>query len=312
MTRIPTLGGKRFLTDGGIETVLIFQEGVELPLNAAFVLLRDAAGADRLRAYYERYIAIARARGAGFVLESPTWRANPDWAARLGIGAAELDELNRAAIELMRELAETHASASSQMVVSGCVGPRGDGYRPEALMSADEAAAYHAAQVAAFAAAGADMVAAITMTHVGEATGVARAAQAAGLPVAISFTVETDARLPSGDTLADAIAAVDAATGGYPAYYMINCAHPAHFAPALAAGGDWTTRIGGLRANASRLSHAELDEAPELDIGNPAELGREHRELVARLPQLAVLGGCCGTDHRHVEAIADACLRSAA
>ena len=312
MTRIPTLGGPRFLTDGGIETVLIFQEGIELPHNAAFVLLRDAAGIARLGDYYERYIAIARASGTGFVLESPTWRANPDWAARIGVDADELDALNRLAIELMRELAETHASPTLQMVVSGCVGPRSDGYRPEALMTGDAAAAYHAAQIGSFAAAGADMIAAITMTHVGEAVGVARAARAAGLPVAISFTVETDARLPSGETLQAAIEAVDAATGNYPAYYMVNCAHPSHFAAALAADEAWVTRIGGLRANASRLSHAELDAAPELDSGDPEQLGREHRQLVERLPQLAVLGGCCGTDHRHVQAIADACLKVAA
>lgn len=312
MTQLLPQLSRLFLTDSGIETTLIFHDGIDLPHAAAFVLLQNEEGIDHLRRYYERYIAIARRAGAGFVLESPTWRANPDWADRLGLSPARLDELNRAAIELMHELRAAHATALTPMVVSGCVGPRGDGYRPEELMTADEAQYYHARQIGNFADAGADMIAAITMTNVDEAIGVARAAGVAGLPVAISFTVETDATLPTGEPLGDAIAAVDAATASAPAYYMVNCAHPSHFAAALAADAPWVRRIGGLRANASRLSHAELDNSPELDTGNPAELAREHRQLLARLPQLAVLGGCCGTDHRHIEAIADACLGVAA
>lgn len=133
-----------------------------------------------------------------------------------------------------------------------------------------------------------------------------RAARAAGMPVVISFTLETDGHLPSGQSLAEAIRETDAATDGAPAYYMINCAHPSHFRDRLAEGSDWRSRIRGLRANASRLSHAELDEATELDEGNPDELGADYRELRLLLPELAVFGGCCGTDHRHVEAIARA------
>ena len=145
------------------------------------------------------------------------------------------------------------------------------------------------------------------MNNVPEATGVARAAKAAGIPVAVSFTVETDGRLPSGDDLQDAVAAVDEATGAYPAYYMINCAHPTHFAKALAGN----PRIMGLRANASRCSHAELDEAATLDEGDPVELGTEFAALLRENPQLSVLGGCCGTDHRHLSEIGLA-LRTAA
>ena len=151
------------------------------------------------------------------------------------------------------------------------------------------------------------MVTAITMTHVGEAVGVVRAAEAAGLPVAISFTVETDGRLPTGQPLGEAIEAVDAATGALPAYYMINCAHPTHFAHELGADGGWTGRVRGLRANASCRSHAELDAATDLDAGDPAQLGRQYAELRRLLPQLTVLVGCCCTDLRHVEAIARAC-----
>ena len=197
-------------------------------------------------------------------------------------------------------------------MLSGCVGPRGDGYRPEQLMAAEEARAYHTPQIAALAQAGAEMVCAVTMTHVGEAVGVALGAEAAGLPVAISFTVETDGRLPTGEPLGEAIAEVDAATAAGPAYYMINCAHPTHFADVLRAGGGWTARVRGLRANASRCSHAELDAATELDAGDPDELAAQYAELRRLLPGLAVLGGCCGTDHRHLAAIARACTRAAA
>ena len=304
---LPQLGGELFLTDGGIETSLIFQDGLDLPLFAAFDLLKDATGTQALRRYFRRYLDVARMAGTGFVFESPTWRASRDWGMRLDYSAGALAAANGKAMALGAEL--RREARDLTVVLSGCVGPRGDGYRPESLMTGEEAQDYHADQVTALAAGGAEMVTAITMTHVGEAVGVARAATAAGLPVAISFTVETDGSLPGGEDLGDAIAAVDDATGGAPAYYMINCAHPTHFADRVAAGGAWTGRIGGLRANASRCSHAELDAATELDDGDPDELGAQYAQLRRLLPGLTVLGGCCGTDHRHVAAIARACGR---
>lgn len=307
-THLPQLGDSLFLTDGGLETTLIFHEGVELPHFAAFILLKDDAGRATLRRYYERYLEIAAAQGLGFVLEAPTWRASPDWAARLGLVPGELELFNRNAIRLLRDLRETWRSRVPRVVVSGCIGPRGDGYDPGETMTADEACAYHAGQAAAFAAAGADMIGAITMTNIPEAIGVVRAADAVGLPVAISFTVETDGRLPTGQTLAEAILTVDAVTGDAPAYYMLNCAHPTHFAGALETGESWVRRIAGLRANASKRSHQELNDAPDLDDGDPAELGREHAALLRRHGHIRVLGGCCGTDHRHVEAMSRACV----
>ena len=300
---LPQLDGGLFLTDAGLETVLIFREGVELPEFAAFTLLDDEAGTERLRAYYRTYAELARERGLGLVLESPTWRASPRWASALGYSEAQLDALNRKAIALLEEVA---AEFDGPVVISGCIGPQDDGYKPAATLSADEAQAYHATQIGTFADAAADLVTATTMTYAAEAIGIARAAQAAGIPVVISYTVETDGRLPSGQALGDAIAECDAATGGAPAYYMVNCAHPTHFADAL--DGPWTERIRGLRANASTRSHAELDEATALDDGDPADLGARHGSLSARLPQVTVLGGCCGTDERHVAAIGDAWL----
>jgi S-methylmethionine-dependent homocysteine/selenocysteine methylase len=297
--RLPQLDGGLFLTDGGIETTLIFHHGLELPLFAAFTLLEDDEGTEQLRLYYAPYAILAREHGVGLVLESPTWRANPDWALQLGHSLERLDALNRKGIALMEELRAEYQGAQP-IVISGCIGPQGDGYAPETTMTAEEAEAYHAVQIATFADTAADMVTAITMTYADEATGVARAAQKAGLPSVISFTVETDGRLPSGQSLGDAIAEVDGATGSAPAYYMINCAHPTHFEEVLADGGEWTARIRGLRTNASTKSHAELDEAEELDEGDPADLGARHATLRAHLPNVNVLGGCCGTDHRHV------------
>ena len=298
-----------FMTDGGLETTLIFHEGVELPYFAAFTLLETPAGIDQLRRYYTRYAEMAGRYGLGLVLESPTWRASRDWGAKLGYDSARLARVNRAGVALMQEIRATHASRRTPMLVSGNIGPRGDGYRVGHTMSAEEARDYHAEQIATFATAGVDLVSVFTMNYVEEAIGVALAARAARLPVVVSFTLETDGRLPSGDTLQAAIERTDAATGNYPAHYMINCAHPTHFEFVLESGAPWTERVRGLRANASKRSHAQLDEAPDLDAGNPVELGGEYRQLRPLLPRLAVVGGCCGTDDRHVEAICAALLR---
>jgi len=298
--RLPQLEGGLFITDGGIETTLIYHRGLELPAFAAFDLLKDEEGTEELRRYYVPYALLAREHGVGLVLESPTWRASPRWAAELGIDESELDELNRKAIALMEEL---RGEAGFTAVISGCLGPQDDGYNPTTKLSADAARAYHSTQIATFAETAADMVTAMTLTYADEAIGVARAAGDAGLPAAISFTLETDGRLPSGQRLGDAIEQVDAEADPAPAYYMINCAHPTHFEAALETDAAWPVRIGGLRANASTKSHAELDEAEELDEGDPVDLGARHVALREQLPRLTVLGGCCGTDHRHVTEI---------
>jgi S-methylmethionine-dependent homocysteine/selenocysteine methylase len=308
--RLPQLEDRLFLTDGGLETTLIFHEGWDLPIFEAFALLESERGRAALRAYFDRYVPLAIRQGAGFVLESPTWRANPDWAAKVGHGRATLANLNRAAIDLMGEVRDAYETERSPIVISGCIGPRGDGYDPGKLMSAREAQAYHAWQVGVLRDAGADFVSAFTMNNINEALGVAEAARAAEIPCVISFTVETDGRLPTGDSLAGAIEAVDAATDQAPAYYMVNCAHPTHFEHVLGGGETWMKRLRALRANASRCSHAELDNATELDAGNPEELGSQYRDLLRRFPHINVLGGCCGTDHRHVERISLACRRA--
>lgn len=301
--RLPQLDGGFFLTDGGIETTLIFHRGIDLPLFAAFALLDDEQGRETLRDYYEPYLRSAAEHGAGFVLESATWRASPRWAEELGYSPQQLATLNRRSIELLAELRTEHQQKlDGPIVISGCIGPQDDGYQPSRLLSAQEAERYHTTQIETFAATAADLVTAITMTYADEAIGITRAAAGAGLPAVISFTVETDGRLPSGQALAEAIVQVDSEAGEAPAYYMINCAHPTHFEHVL-DGGAWAGRIRGLRANASTMSHAELDEAAELDEGDPADLGARYAQLRSQLPNLTVVGGCCGTDDRHVAAI---------
>jgi S-methylmethionine-dependent homocysteine/selenocysteine methylase len=304
---LPQLNGDLFLTDGGIETTLIFLEGLELPDFAAFDLLKQPEGETALRKYFRTYAALAKKFGTGLILEAATWRANPDWAARLGYSRDGLTNANLRAIRLLEPIRDEFEDARTQVVISGCVGPRGDGYNPAFKMTESDAESYHGEQIGTFAASAADMV----TCHHHELRGGGCRCRARG-------EIRGNARghllhrrngweAGYGPAAPDAIATVDAATSAYPAYYMINCAHPTHFESVLTAGEPWLARIRGLRTNASHKSHAELNESPELDSGNPVELGPEHARLLDRLPRLNVIGGCCGTDHRHVEQIAMAC-----
>ena len=306
---LPQLNGGLFLSDGGLETTLVFLQGIALPHFAAFVLLRDDDGRERLRAYYRSYLELAASTpDAGFVLETPTWRASADWGRLLGYDQEALAQANVEGARLISGLREEWRSRlSGPIVLSGIIGPRGDGYVADAPHSVADAADYHRAQAAALRDGGVDMLAAVTMTTSAEAIGIARAASSVGLPVTISFTVETDGRLPNGEILREAIELVD--VEARPAYFAVNCAHPTHFESCFAGDGDWTARIHGIRANASVQSHAELDAATELDSGDPLDLGVRYRQLRARLPALNVLGGCCGTDHRHLRAIRDAWIQ---
>nr|CAD6601170.1 homocysteine S-methyltransferase [Rhizobium sp. TCK] len=310
-SRLPQLEGGTFLTDGGLETTLLFQRGIDLPLFASFPLVDDEQGRQELTEYYEAYLAIARERGLGFILDTPTWRANPDWAAQLGYDLEGLAAINRRSVAYVASLRELWERPGLPIVLNGVLGPRGDGYKAGS-MTVDEAQSYHAFQIGAFAGSEIDMVSAITMNNVEEAIGIARAASGAALPCVISFTVETDGRLASGMALREAVEETDRQTGGTPVYYMVNCAHPTHFENALNRGERWIERIGGVRANASTKSHAELDEATEIDIGDPVDLAHRYSDLRRSYPTMRVLGGCCGTDHRHVSAICEACLPVAA
>ncbi len=297
------LKSRTFLTDGGLETDLIFNKGIDLPHFAAFPLIEDPLQSSALDEYYCDYLELAKAKNTGFILESPTWRANSEWGYTLGYSDQELFRANQHAIEHLQKLKVGYQDEIADILISGCIGPRGDGYMANGAMTPGEAAAYHHLQIEAFNQSGADFISALTMTNIDEAMGISEGAKALGIPVTISFTVETDGNLPSGESIAEAISSIDAQTDRYPMYYMINCAHPSHFANQLTDNHDWNQRIHGIRANASYKSHAELDASVELDKGDKADLGKWYHTLGKYLPSLQVYGGCCGTDVSHIESI---------
>jgi S-methylmethionine-dependent homocysteine/selenocysteine methylase len=299
---LPQLSGNVFLTDAGVETDLIFNHGIEIREFAAFTLLPMHEGREALTRYFDGFLTLAKERRVGFILDSVTWKAHAHWAKSLGMSTADLRAANEDSIRFIADLRARFASNPAPIVLNAVVGPRGDAYKPEVEIAMEDAEVYFAEQLGWLAATDADMITALTFNQAGEAAGLARAARKVGMPAVVSFTVETNGALPTGQTVADAITQVDEATDGYPAYYMINCAHPDHFASALQ--GAPAQRIRGVRANASRKSHAELDASTTLDAGNPTELAGQYRQMSQRLPWLNVFGGCCGTDLRHVAAIA--------
>lgn len=305
-TALPQLTESTFMTDGGLETTLIFNQGIDLPHFASFGLLQNEEGIQILNEYYLDYLEISKRICSGFILEAPTWRANPDWAMKLGYSLESLDQINRTAIQELEKIRNNHENKDFRISISGCIGPRGDGYSPENQMNIKMAEEYHSFQIKILADTNADLVSAMTMNYNDEAIGIVNAAKKNNIPVVISYTVETDGKLPSGESLGEAITSLDKITNNYVSYFMINCAHPNHFSNVLQANSKWTKRIKGIRANASDKSHAELDESETLDEGNKEELAKGYQNLKSLLPNLTIIGGCCGTDHTHMEKICEA------
>jgi len=297
---LPQVNGTFCLTDGGLETDLIFNRGIDLPHFSSLMMFAREDGPAVMEDYLKLYVGIAREHGYGLIMVANTWRGSMDWAEPLGLDQHGLAEYNARALHWLHAFREKKETPGTPLVVAGCFGPRGDGYAPGEQMSVPEATHYHDFQANIFAQKEVDYVSALTLNYVEEAAGIAKACRDHALPVDISFTVETDGRLPGGEPLAEAIERCDELTNGYPLYYMINCAHPTHFRHLFEEGGEWVNRVRGVRANASCKSHAELDESTELDIGDPADYGRQMAELLEMLPHICVLGGCCGTDHRHI------------
>jgi S-methylmethionine-dependent homocysteine/selenocysteine methylase len=302
---LPQLSGDIFLADAGVETDLIFNHGIEIREFAAHTLLPMPEGRAALSRYFEGFLSLANQQNTGFILDTVTWKAHRHWAEKLGETDGELKAANEGNVRFIADLRERFSGNAKPIVLNAVIGPRGDAYRPEAAITMDSAEQYFSQQLGWLAGTEIDMVTALTFNQAGEAAGLAKAASNVGLPAVISFTVETNGALPNGQSLADAITEVDAATRKYPAYYMVNCAHPDHFSDTF-LDAPWAKRIRGIRANASRRSHAELDAAPELDAGNPHELAQQYRALADRMPWLNVFGGCCGSDLRHVTEIARA------
>ncbi|MGJ8619789.1 MAG: homocysteine S-methyltransferase family protein [Methylophilaceae bacterium] len=303
---LPQLSGKRFITDGGMETDLIFNHQIMLPEFASYNLLRTQNGYETLFEYYVSYVELAKQYKLGIILETPTWRANTDWGEKIGDSLDSLHKFNQKAVVLLDQIKAEYNSEYSPIIASGCIGPRGDGYKPDFLMSSTEAQQYHSTQIESFSSTNVDMISAYTINYIEEAIGITLAAQQFNMPVCISFTVETNGLLSTGATLSQAIQSVDKATDNGPIYYMINCAHPTHFYHVL-ADAECINRLRGVRANASCCSHADLDESDELDDGNPEELGKQLADINLRFPHVNIIGGCCGTDLRHLEQIAACC-----
>lgn len=302
--RLPHESDRLFLTDGGTETWLIHKRGLEVPHFSSFHLLRDRAATEAIRGYYRAFAAIAVDHGTAFIFDSLTYRASRDWGALFGYSREALEDANHACLALYREVASEAGLVDDDVVISGCVGPMRDAYEGNDAPSADAAEAYHRAQIATFRKADVDVVTALSLSSSQEALGIARAGRAAGVPVAISFMVEKDHRLQSGETLHAAIEAVDRATDRAVAYYLINCAHPLDFGPAL-AHEPWIERVRGVRANASKHDHAFLSRMDHLDEGDADELAGQYGDLKARFPHMNVFGGCCGTDFHHVRKISE-------
>lgn len=302
---LPQLAGDMFLTDAGIETDLIFNHGIEIREFAAHTLLPDPVGRRAVVDYFRGFLSLAREQNTGYILDSVTWKAHMHWAGDLAATERELQEANRDSIALMAQLRDEFSSHAQPIILNGVIGPQGDAYAPEAEVAIHEAEHYHAKQIGWLAETEVDMVTALTFTQSDEASGLVLAARNAGLPVVVSFTVETDGRLPTGQPLDEAIETVDHATDSAAAYFMVNCAHPDHFSHVL-DNTAWARRIRGIRCNASRKSHAELDASETLDDGDPVELGNQYVAIRAKLPWLNVFGGCCGSDLRHVTQIARA------
>ncbi len=300
---LPQFGDKPFITDGGLETTLVFEKGIDLPEFAAFTIFDNEGGEDILWNYYLPYIQLAKNNGFGFILEAPTWRASYGWGEKIGYDKAAIDDVNIRSIQFMHNLRKRFESHNTPMVISAALGPKGDGYHVDQKMTSGEARDYHIDQIRILQKTAADLVSAYTLNYAEEAVGMTLAAQQSDMPIVIGFTLETDGRLPSGQPLKSAINQVDKETDNGPVGYMINCAHPTHFAKVIGGGKAWSKRIKAIRANSSCKSHAELDAADELDSGNPTELGQQYSMLIRQLPHLSIFGGCCGTDHRHIQEI---------
>jgi len=293
------------MTDGGLETDLIFNKGINLPEFAAFDLLKNEEGKEVLRKYYLDYLNVSKQKCSGFILEAPTYRANPDWALKIGYSLESLDAITRTAVQEMEKIRNIYENENFKIAISVCLGPRGDGYSPEKKMSIKMAEEYHSFQIKIVADTNADLISALTMNYNEEAIGIVNAAKKNNIPVVISYTVETDGKLPSGESLEEAITSLDNKTDNYVSYFMINCAHPDHFANVLDPDSNWTNRIKGIRANASCKSHSELDESETLDVGDKEKLAKGYQHLKTLLPNFSIIGGCCGTDHTHMEEICE-------
>ncbi|WP_203564896.1 homocysteine S-methyltransferase family protein [Aliiroseovarius sp. PrR006] len=300
----PRLENKFYLTEGGTETELLYKWGFELPEFAMFPLLDDPKADQVLRDMYRRYFDVAEKFDTGMLIMSHDYRASPDWGAKLGYSPEGLADMQRRTIDFLEGMRCEYQGRVSDVYIAGCIGPKGDAYGTGGDISEDEAEEYHSVQLSTLAATAADMAIALTFNNIPEAIGLVRAAEKLGIPLGVCLTLTTEGVLKSGPSLQAAIETIDERTNGAAAWFGTNCSHPLEFAPALANSGPWLDRIRCIRPNAVKMEQVALCRLGHLEDGDPVELGKQMGDVAERFPKADILGGCCGTDERHLSEIA--------
>jgi homocysteine S-methyltransferase len=291
-----------YLTEGGFETELMYLHGFELPCFAAFHLLDSTKGYQAVRDLYARVCDVAAAESTGLLLGWLNYRASPDWGAKLGLSPEALRAATLRSIAMLADLRKSYAGQVPHFAISDAIGPRGDAYGTGGAITEAEAEDYHSVQLETLKHSDVDVIWAATQNNVPEVIGMARAARALGLEIAVAWSLNAESRLSSGPTLAEAITRTDAAVPGVVAWHSLTCSHPLEFTPALTPG-PWTDRLRCIRPNAAAMDKIALCKLGHLEDGDPVELGRQMGDVARRYPAMDIWGGCCGTDHRHLSEI---------
>lgn len=296
----PRREGQFYLTEGGVETELMYKWGIELPHFATFPLFENPEAMAAIRGIFHRYLDIAAKYRLPALVSGLDYRASPDWGAILGYSRKALAEATLQSVDFTRELVQEYASDIPQGFVIGTLGPRGDAYQLNRTITEDEAEDYHGVQLETLKQADVDIAWAMTFNNTAEAIGAARAAGKIGLPFAVSLSLDSTSKLKSGPSFAEAVETIEAKTNGSPVFYFLNCSHPVEFEPALTPG-DWIERVRGFRPNASKMEKVALCKLGHLEEGDPVELGQLVGDVVRRYPHMDIWGGCCGTGEVHLE-----------
>ncbi|PTU32273.1 homocysteine S-methyltransferase family protein [Stenotrophobium rhamnosiphilum] len=296
--------GVLYMTEGGQETEIMFKFGHDLPQFAMYSLLDKPQALAELKAMYCRYLDASAKHGFVALMGGLDYRASPDWGSLLGYSREALAETQHRCIDFLRDVAKPYVDQLPGISYVGIVGPRGDAYSLNQTITAESAEDYHSVQLETLSKAGVDLVSAMTFNNIPEAVGLSRAAARVGLPLALSFTLDSTCCLKSGPSLKEAIEAVDTQAGdAKPTFYGINCSHPFEFEPAIEPGA-WFQRVRSLRPNAAKMDKISLCQLGHLEEGDPKELGELMGDIAKRYPHIDIWGGCCGTWETHLDEIA--------
>ena len=300
---LPRVDGTYYLTEGGIETEIMYKYGFELPHFAMFPLLDNPEALTAMKGIWQRSLRAAADNGFNAIMNGVDYRASPDWGALLGYTPDGLASMQMRAIDFLRDVARDFEQDIDTIIISGTIGPRGDAYSRNETITADVAEEYHSVQLATLKKAGVDMAWAMTFNNIPEAVGTIRAAENTGIPIAMGLSLDSSSRLNSGPSMAEAVPEIDAQTNSAAAFFGLNCSHPLEFEPAL-DGGEWMKRLRSIRPNASPMDKIALCKIGHLEDGDPDELAQQMLDVARRMPHMDIFGGCCGTDERHLSKIA--------